>query len=111
MSRLNRIRKTNPALQSTWNIDFADASDPHIISYIKSDGDTHNTLIIAVNLDPFATHAAMLRLPLEGTGIPTDRPYRVHDLLSGDTYQWQGDYNFVELRPHEMPAHIFKVDY
>jgi starch synthase (maltosyl-transferring) len=53
----------------------------------------------------------MVRVPLEKLGIPTDAPYMVHDLLSGDKYQWQGEWNYVALNPHEMPAHIFKVEY
>ena len=33
----------------------------------------------------------------------------VHDLLSGGRYTWSGSHNFVELSPHTLPAHVFKV--
>jgi starch synthase (maltosyl-transferring) len=34
----------------------------------------------------------------------------VRDLLNDAEYVWQGEWNYVELRPHEIPAHIFRVE-
>jgi starch synthase (maltosyl-transferring) len=50
-----------------------------------------------------------VRVPLEELGIPRSQPYLVHDLLSGDKYIWQGEWNYVEMNPQHMPAHIFLV--
>ncbi|MCD6062473.1 MAG: alpha,4-glucan--maltose-phosphate maltosyltransferase [Flavipsychrobacter sp.] len=111
ITRINRIRKENTALQSTWNIELAETTNDQVMCYGKADISNGNTLLIAINLDPYNTHSAMVRVPLEKLGIPTDAPYMVHDLLSGDKYQWQGEWNYVALNPHEMPAHIFKVEY
>ncbi|WP_276133159.1 alpha-1,4-glucan--maltose-1-phosphate maltosyltransferase [Polluticoccus soli] len=111
ITRINGIRKENPALHSTWNIELAETTSEQIICYGKRDMSTGNTLLIAVNLDPHNTHSAMVKVPLEKLNIPTDRAYNVSDLLSGDSYQWQGEWNYVELNPYEMPAHVFKVDY
>jgi starch synthase (maltosyl-transferring) len=33
----------------------------------------------------------------------------VHDLLSGGRYAWSGSRNYIELNPHQLPAHLFKV--
>jgi starch synthase (maltosyl-transferring) len=33
----------------------------------------------------------------------------VHDLLSGGHYTWTSSRNYVELSPHTLPAHVFKV--
>lgn len=109
ITRLNRIRHQNAALQTTWNIRFADTSNNQIICYIKTDATTNNNLIIAVNLDPFSTQGAHVRIPLPDFNIGYDEPYEVNDLLSGSSYRWVGDYNYVELNPFQMPAHIFKV--
>ncbi|WP_342644354.1 alpha-1,4-glucan--maltose-1-phosphate maltosyltransferase [Mucilaginibacter sp. CSA2-8R] len=109
ITRLNRIRHQNAALQTTWNIQFADTSNQQIICYIKTDKATDNNLIIAVNLDAFATQGAHVRIPLPEFNIGYDEPYQVTDLLSGSSYRWVGDYNYVELNPYQMPAHIFKV--
>jgi starch synthase (maltosyl-transferring) len=110
ITRVNRIRKENAALQSTWNIDFCTTSNDQIISYVKVHPETGNQLIIAVNLDVNNTQGAHVRIPLPQLNIGYDEPYQVTDLLSGSTYQWLGDYNYVELNPYQMPAHIFKVE-
>jgi starch synthase (maltosyl-transferring) len=110
ITRLNRIRKENPALHSTWNIEFAGTSNDQIICYIKTDKTTNNNLIIAVNLDVFNTQGAHVKIPLADFNIGYDEPYQVTDLLSGSKYRWLGDLNYVELNPYLMPAHIFKVD-
>lgn len=109
ITRVNRIRKENPALQSTYNIEFATTSNDQIICYGKYDPDKNNILIIAVNLDSWNVQGAHVNLPLEKLGIP-EGAYRVRDLLSGDKYLWQGAVNYVQLNPWEMPAHILKVE-
>jgi starch synthase (maltosyl-transferring) len=110
ITRLNRIRKQHPALQSTWNIRFAETDNDQVICYTKAAEEENDLLIIAVNLDPFNTQSATVKLPLEKLGIPHDQPFLVRDLLSGDKYTWQGEYNYVRLDPYEMPAHLFKVE-
>jgi starch synthase (maltosyl-transferring) len=110
MIRLNKIRKENPALHSTWNIEFAETSNDQIICYTKVDTATNNRLIVVVNLDFWNTHSASVRIPLEDIGLAADSSYKVHDLLSGDTYDWRGDWQYVELNPYLMPAHIFRIE-
>jgi starch synthase (maltosyl-transferring) len=110
ITRVNRLRKDNAALQSTWNIEFASTSNDQIIAYIKTDAETGNKLIIVVNLDVFNTQGAHIKLPLDKLNIRHDQPYQVNDLLSGCKYQWIGDYNYVQLNPYQMPAHIFKIE-
>lgn len=108
--RINRIRKENPALHSTVNIEFAETSGDHILCYVKNDPKSDNRLIIAVNTDPHNTHGAHVKIPISKLGIEYDRPYLVKDLLSGSKYRWQNEWNYVELNPYAMPAHVFKVE-
>ncbi len=110
MIRLNKIRKENPALQSTWNIEFAETTSDQIICYVKVDRATNNRLIIVVNMDFWTTQSASLRIPESLLGLPPGTPYKVRDLLSGDTYHWQGEWQYAELNPYLMPAHIFKIE-
>lgn len=107
---INKIRKENAALQTTWNIDFAETNNDQIICYTKTDPKTSNALIVAVNLDVFNTQGAHIKVPLHKLGINPDKSYLVKDMLSGEKYHWHGEYNFVQLNPYEMPAHIFKVE-
>ncbi|HYG16936.1 MAG TPA: alpha-1,4-glucan--maltose-1-phosphate maltosyltransferase [Bacteroidia bacterium] len=109
ITRVNRIRKENTALQSTSNILFAETSNEHILCYCKQDRRNGNTLIIAVNLDLYNVQGAQVKLPLEKLGMDLTTPFKVHDLLSGDVYQWQGEWNYVQLAPWEMPAHILRI--
>jgi starch synthase (maltosyl-transferring) len=106
---VNNIRKENIALQTTWNIQFAETSNEKIICYIKADFKTNNYLIIAINLDPHHTQNAIVKIPLKQLGLPPDATYQVKDLLSQDEYEWYGEQNYVQLNPYEMPAHILKL--
>jgi starch synthase (maltosyl-transferring) len=108
--RLNTIRRNNPALQSTWNIEFAETTSEQIICYTKADLKAGNRLIIAVNLDVFNTQSASVRLPLQALGLPYEGSFKVRDLLSGNVYTWEGEWQYVELNPYQMPAHIFRIE-
>jgi len=110
MIRVNQIRKQNTALHSTWNIEFADTSSDQIIAYTKTDAKSGNKLLIAVNLDATQTHSATIRIPFEELNMDPSKEFRAHDLLNGDIWYWRGEYQFVELNPHLMPAHIFRLD-
>jgi starch synthase (maltosyl-transferring) len=107
---INRIRRQNPALQTTWNIEFAATSNDQIICYAKADLRSGNLLIVAVNLDVFHTQAANVKIPFEKLGIKPLQNYIVHDLLSGEKYRWHNEWNYVQLNPYQMPAHVFKVE-
>jgi starch synthase (maltosyl-transferring) len=110
MIRLNRIRKENPALQSTWNVEFAETTSDQILCYVKVDAVTNNRLIIAVNMDFWNTQTASVRIPPEMLGLDSGASYKVKDLLSGDEYYWQGEWQYIELNPYLMPAHIFRIE-
>jgi starch synthase (maltosyl-transferring) len=38
-----------------------------------------------------------------------DQPYQVHDLLGDARYTWQAPWNYVELDPNVVPAHVFRI--
>ncbi|MFN3531731.1 MAG: alpha-1,4-glucan--maltose-1-phosphate maltosyltransferase [Candidatus Brocadia sp.] len=109
ISRVNRIRKENPALQTTRNVQFYEADNDYILFYGKATEDLSNIILVVVNLDPYHTQTGYVRVPISTFGIDIDHPYMVHDLLTDDKYVWHGEKNYVELRLHSIPAHIFKV--
>ena len=108
---INTIRHENPALQETNNIILGEADNPNMLCYGKTTDDFQNQLIMVVNLDYQHTQKSMVKVPLKKLGIPEDKPYWVHDLISGAKYQWQGEWNFVELNPHMFAGHVFRVEY
>jgi starch synthase (maltosyl-transferring) len=105
--RVNRIRRDNPALHHMRNLRFHPVDNPHLIAYTKDTLD--NLVLCVVNLDPYHAHSGWVTLPLADLDIPEDRAYEVHDLLGGARYHWHGASNYVELAPHPLPAHIFRI--
>jgi len=107
--RINKIRRDNPALHTTWNLKFYDVDNDYLLFYGKATEDLSNIILIVVNLDPFHTQLGWVRVPLAELEIDPHQPYLVHDLLSDDKYIWHGERNYVELNPQISPAHILRV--
>ena len=107
---VNSIRKKNPALQTTWNIYFAEAQNDRLLCYGKTDDDKHNRIFVAVNMDPDHTQGSWIKVPLKEMGISDEKTYYMHDLLTGQRFNWNGEWNYVELNPLIFPAHIFRVE-
>jgi starch synthase (maltosyl-transferring) len=109
ITRVNRIRKANPALQRDWRLKFYSTDNDQLFAYSKTTEDLNNIILVAVNLDPFHAQSGWLHLPSEEFGIPPDESFEVHDLLTGARYAWQGSYHYVALDPYGQPAHILRV--
>ena len=110
ITRLNKIRRENSALQTTWNIAFGGGDNPQLLCYVKWNDDRSNRIIVVVNLDPHNTQSGWVQVPLADLRIEGDAQYMVNDVLSDRQYTWKGEWNYVELRPFEMPVHVFRVD-
>lgn len=109
IARVNRIRRENPALQINRTLRFHSADNPLVICFSKTSPDLSNVIIVVVNLDAFHVQTSWLDLDLADLGIPADRPFQAHDLLSGARFLWQGSRAYVELTPESLPAHILLV--
>jgi starch synthase (maltosyl-transferring) len=112
MTLLNRIRRSNIALQTTWNIHFSDTSSDKLLSYLKISEDTEggkNIIWCVANLDTDNTVSGYVQAPKALLGITGNVNIGVTDLLTNETYYWKDDWNFVELNPYKAPIHIFKV--
>jgi starch synthase (maltosyl-transferring) len=107
---INRLRRTNPALQLYDNLRFYNnGANDSIITYGKATPDGRNRILVVVNLDPFSAQESWIGVPYWEWGFGADEPYQVHDYLTGETYLWRGEYNYVRLDPGRQPAHIFLV--
>jgi len=107
ISRLNAIRRENPALQSDWSLRFHPVPNDLLIAFTKQDD--ANLILVVANLDPHNVQSGWVSLPLAELGIPAGEEYLVEDLLGGGRYLWKGAHNYVELSPHTLPAHVFRV--
>ncbi|MDP3880327.1 MAG: alpha-1,4-glucan--maltose-1-phosphate maltosyltransferase [Dehalococcoidales bacterium] len=106
---VNRIRRENPALQGDLSLHFHSVDNDQLIGYSKRTADASNVILVMVNLDYRHQQSGWTDLSLEELGLDPGRPYALHDLLTGNSYRWQGSRNYVELNPQRMPAHIFQV--
>jgi starch synthase (maltosyl-transferring) len=106
---INRIRNQNPALQSTWNLDLRLTSNPEILFYVKATADLSNVIMIAVNLDPFRKQSGFVSVPLAEIGLHENLEFFPEDQLTGNRFKWKGEWNYVELDPAIIPAHIMKL--
>jgi starch synthase (maltosyl-transferring) len=110
ITRINQIRRDHPALHTPWNLRFCDIDNDQLLCYGKATEDRSDILLIAVNLDPHYVQSGWVKVPIGEWGIPPDRPYTVHDLLTDEKFIWQGETGYVQLDPHAWPAHILKVE-
>ena len=104
---VNRIRRENPALQQNTTLRFHPTTNDEVVCYSKSAGD--NIIVTVVNVDPHNAHSAWLELDLAALQLDANRPFQVHELLSGARYTWHGARNYVQLNPSVVPAHIFRI--
>ena len=107
ITRVNRIRRANPALQNDSSLRFFRVDNEQLLAYGKQAGD--DLILMVVNLDPNHKQSGWLDLPLHEFGLPGDKPYQMHDLLDDRHFIWRGSRNYVELNPHHLPAHIFRL--
>jgi starch synthase (maltosyl-transferring) len=96
IGRINRIRKEQESLQQTTNIEFCDTTSDQLMAYYKYDDNRENETLMIVN-------------PLKHLGIQNGQPIRVHDLITGNSYIWDNEWNYVELHP-TLPFHLFRIE-
>jgi starch synthase (maltosyl-transferring) len=107
---VNAIRRTNRALHHNWRLRFHAVDNPQLLCYSKTTEDLANVVLMVVNLDPRHVQSGWTSLALAELGITGDgATFEVHDLLTDARYRWHGAHNYVELRPAELPAHVFRV--
>ena len=107
ISKLNRIRREQPALHELTNLSFLKTDYDAILAYKKSV--PGNDLVIVVNLDPHSVHETMVEVPIAEFGIAPGEAYEMSDLLTGTRYVWRGVRNYVRLDPAERVGHVFRV--
>ena len=112
ITRLNEIRRSEPALQHLRTLRFHDVDSAGLLCFTKTDpvGDG-DPILVVVNVDAHNRHAGHSHIDPSsfGIGLGNDDEFDVHDLLGGGTYRWRGWHNFVDLTPGRGGAHIFAV--
>jgi starch synthase (maltosyl-transferring) len=108
ISRINAIRHENEALQQTNNIKFCDIQNDNLIAFYKWNQERTNELLIIISLDQYYPQQGHVQLPLQALGLQAGQQVQVTDLITGSSYNWYNEWNYVELHP-TLPFHIFKI--
>ncbi|MFC5015389.1 alpha-1,4-glucan--maltose-1-phosphate maltosyltransferase [Streptomyces lienomycini] len=106
VTRLNTIRRENPALRQLRDLHFHHTDREEVIAYSKRQGS--NTVLVVANLDPHHTQEATVSLDMPQLGLDWRESVPVRDELTGETYHW-GRANYVRLEPGRSPAHVCTV--
>jgi starch synthase (maltosyl-transferring) len=109
VARVNRIRRENPALQEYENLRFYECDNAQVLFYGKSTLDGGNTVLVAVNLNPFQAQTATLQIPLKELGMGEDDTYQLHEMLTDERFLIKGPTHTVRLDPQHEPAAIFRL--
>ena len=110
LAHLNQLRRDHPALRQLRNLRFHHIDNDALLAFSKRDDETGDTVLVVVNLDPYAAQAGTTSLDLPALGLDWHDRFVAHDEMSGGVrdYEW-GQFNFVRLDPHVEPAHVFVV--
>lgn len=108
ITMLNRIRQNHPALQETNNWENCPVQNEHLIAYYKQNDDATDKILCVVNLHPFERQSGNLQAPLNRIGVHPGQQFVVQDLISGNSWIWNQEWNYVALDP-ALPFHLFHV--
>lgn len=111
IAKINQIRKEQSAFQFTNNIDFCTVENEQLLAYFKQSEDGQNNVLCVVNLDPYNRQSGWVQVPRHKMGITGDTPMRMTDLVTGNSYIWNQEWNFIELDPYQVPYHIFSIHF
>jgi starch synthase (maltosyl-transferring) len=109
ITKLNRIRKTYPALQRTTGLSFFNAYNDQVLVYGKVLSNPSDMIVVAVSLDPFEAQEVTFELPLWQLGVPDHDAVAVDDLMRDHRFVWSWTLQPIRLDPADMPFAIWRV--
>ena len=109
ITRLNQIRRSNPALQTHLGISFHNAFNDQILYFSKATPDLQNVVLVAVCLDPRFPQECDVEVPLWLWGLPDSASVTVADLMGGGHFTMTGKMQHIRLDPAVMPFLIWRI--
>ena len=109
ITKLNRLRRAHPALQTHLGVTFYNAFNDQILLYGKRLPGGEDMILVAVNLDPRNVQEATFELPLWEWKLPDHGSLYVEDLWRGNGAVWTGKLQHVRLDPADLPFAIWLV--
>lgn len=109
ITRLNQIRRENPALQTHLGFQAYTAWNDNILYFGKRTADLSNFILIAISLDPHHAQEAHFELPLWELGLPDDASLAGEDLMNGHRWTWHGKVQWMRIEPWHLPFGIWRI--
>lgn len=108
ITAINQIRHNHASFQQTNNIKFCYIENDNLLAFYKwNDEKTDETLTI-ISLDQHNMQSGFVQLPLHDLAVQAGHQIQVEDLITGNSYHWNEEWNYVELHA-ALPFHIFKI--
>ncbi len=109
ITRLNAIRRENPALRTQHGITFLPAANDAVLFFEKATRDRGNVILVAISLDPNHVQSARLELPMWKWGLPDQGPLAAEDLLDGRQFGLDAKFYDITLTP-DRPYAIWRAE-
>ncbi|HLI02152.1 MAG TPA: alpha-1,4-glucan--maltose-1-phosphate maltosyltransferase, partial [Acidimicrobiales bacterium] len=109
ITAVNSLRRRHPSLQRLRNLELHPTDNPNIFAYSKVSEDGTDAVLVVVNLDPHHAQESLVHLGGASLDLPINRPYPVHDELTGETWTWVGTDPWVRLEPWTRVAHLLDL--
>ena len=109
MTLLNKARKSQPALQNTWNIQFLSVENPNLLAFLKATDDLSSVVLVVINLDQYNKQNGYVQLPKEKLKLGATINVKLQEVIMDEYYTWTQEWNYIELDPSKMPFHLFVV--
>src|SRR5262249_38258234 len=110
ISRLNRLRRANPALLQTSDLHFAQVDDPEMIGFVKESMDHQNAVAVAIALNAqgprqFWFHFGDIMMGAEDNRKPVRA---IENLVSGERHNIEWGGVRLTINPVDDPALLFR---
>jgi starch synthase (maltosyl-transferring) len=109
ITRLNHIRRANPALQTHLGVSFHNAFNDQVLYFSKATADLQNVILVAVNLDARFPQECDIEVPLWLWGLSDAASVAVTDLMNDRGFTWSGKVQHIRLDPAVMPFAIWRI--
>ena len=109
ISRLNHIRRDNPALHSHLGLRFYNAFNDQVLYYGKATADRSNFILVAVSLDPHQPQQTSFEIPLWEFGLPDGGTLEAEELMQGTRLRWEGKLQHWYFDPQRLPFAIWRI--
>lgn len=109
ITRLNTLRRENPALWQFTNLEFHNAWNEQVLVYSKMTESRDNVIFVAVNLDPNQAQSCNFEVPLWRFGLDDGASIVAEDLISGNRFTWTGKIQHIWLDPQHNPYAIWRL--